>query len=342
MLRRTALFMAALLLMGVMGYGRPAEASLLQTEETVLSATQTQKQAEEVRKVGAYFVVVNKGSNAAVYPYLVRTNSSVWYLAKADMDLLGEDAFFQGLSDILRYFDADTADARRALAGHIPEKIPPVEIRTDFSNREKSTEFLEAQYDSINNRITIFNGWHTVKASLLHEYVHYLTMHCAAKKTQYCFFIESVAEYVAYVLCENRMYRLSGIYHPVPGIAIWSEFTWSVAWDSTNYIKAQLGRSKGYAEGLHDGVPYFSVGQYTAVRRADKRLPDHIDDLSYQEGVSLAIYLMETYGEAKFMDNWDLPTSRLAGIYGKTERQLLKDWSVWNSSTCAKYGWKAE
>ena len=43
----------------------------------------------------------NTGRNSDSYPYLVRTPSATWYLSKADIDLLGEDAYYQGLYAIL-------------------------------------------------------------------------------------------------------------------------------------------------------------------------------------------------------------------------------------------------
>lgn len=39
----------------------------------------------------------NTGRQADTYPYLVKTPSATWYMAKADVELLGEDAFYEGL-----------------------------------------------------------------------------------------------------------------------------------------------------------------------------------------------------------------------------------------------------
>ena len=41
-----------------------------------------------------YRVTENTEYNADVYPYVVKTASATWYLAKEDIELMGEDAFF--------------------------------------------------------------------------------------------------------------------------------------------------------------------------------------------------------------------------------------------------------
>ena len=68
----------------------------------------------------------NTGGDKAIYPYIVSTESATWYLAKDDIDLLGEESFYDGLYDILKYQESDFAEAREALAGFISEKIEPV------------------------------------------------------------------------------------------------------------------------------------------------------------------------------------------------------------------------
>ena len=76
--------------------------------------------AEQPRE---YTVEENTAENKTTYPYVVHTDSATWYLSKDDIDLMGEDAFFEGLREILQYQDADFADARAALAGLIQEEV---------------------------------------------------------------------------------------------------------------------------------------------------------------------------------------------------------------------------
>ncbi len=309
-----------------------------------------------VCRVGDYGVFRNRDAKADMYPYLVRTENSIWYLAKEDMDLMGEDAFLAGLEDILKYFELDAADARMALAGRIPEVIPPVEIRTDFSGQDHNAERYGAYYNQPFNLIKLFRNWQTVKRSLLHEYVHYLTFYCAEKKTPYGFYGEAVAEYVSMILCENRMCRSDkfGFADDPEQIEILRAWgVWDEERDNLDYEKYMLCVSDAFARGLYDGLSYASVGQNVFTRTTDKRLPVRVNDLSYSEAVSMALYLIETYGEERFLDNWDLPGDQVAAAFLNRQglparktanlselsnRELLCAWAAWNAQKCSQLG----
>ena len=88
----------------------------------------------------------NTGGNKGSYPYIIRTPSAIWYLAKSDIELLGEDAYYEGLYIVLEDMEADFADARAALEGYIPEVIPPLEIYTDFCNKAELSKTFGAYY----------------------------------------------------------------------------------------------------------------------------------------------------------------------------------------------------
>ena len=303
-----------------------------------------QKAAEDdtVRKVGQYRVVLNDNERKDTYPYVVRTENAVWYLSGADLEMMGEVAFYEGLTDILRYCEADMADARKALAGRIWAEVPPVEIRTDFCGKAEISRDAGAYYNGRANMIKLFHSWDMAKFSLLHEYVHYLTVHCAEKKTMHYFYIETVAEYVSKFLCENRMIRSIEFSHAdqpqLQALAeIWGDF------DEVKYRNSCLSESDAFARGLYDEQPYTCVGQYTTARRADKRLPDHLYELSYAEADSMALYLIGTDGEDKYLDNWDIvDEDKLAGLYGYTLEELMTAWSAWNSEQCAALGLRTE
>ena len=320
MKRVGSLLLAALLLLSLGACGQKAAAD------------------DAVRIVGRYKVVPNDNERKDTYPYVLRTESSAWYLAAADIDLMGEEAFYKGLEDILSYAEADMTDARKALTGRIWEDVPPVEIRTDFCGKAEISQDAGAYYNSLANMIKLFHSWDMAKFSLLHEYVHYLTIHCAEKKTMHYFYIETVAEYVSKFVCENRMIRsidFSNSDQPeLNALAeIWGDF------DQTKYRNACLSESDAFARGLYDEWPYSCVGQYTTVRKADKRLPDHLHELSYAEADSMALYLIETGGEEKYLDHWDiLDEEELAGLYGCTVAELMTAWAAWNAEQCEKMG----
>ena len=293
---------------------------------------------DAVRLVGQYKVVLNDNERKDTYPYVLRTENSAWYLAAADIESMGEEAFYKGLEDILSCAEADMADARRALTGRIWEDVPPVEIRTDFCGKAEISQDAGAYYNGLANMIKLFHSWDMAKFSLLHEYVHYLTIHCAEKKTMHYFYIETVAEYVSKFVCENRMIRsidFSNSDQPeLNALAeIWDDF------DQEKYRNACLSESDAFAQGLYDEWPYSCVGQYVTVRKADKRLPDHLHELSYAEADSMALYLIETGGEEKYLDHWDiLDEEELAGLYGCTVAELMTAWAAWNAEQCEKMG----
>lgn len=248
------------------------------------------------------------------------------------------------------------ADARKALTGRIPEDIPPVEIRTDFSDQDDDAERYGAKYNQPFNLIKLFHGWQTVKRSLLHEYVHYLTFSCAGKKTPYGFYGEAVAEYVSMIVCENRMCRSDqfGIADDPEQIETFRAWgVWDEEKDNLDYRKYVLCESDAFARGLYDDLIYVSIGQNVCTRTAGKRLPARVNDLSYGETVSLALYLIETYGEDTFLDRWDLPGDQVAaaflnrqgpsarktaGLNGLSESELLTAWAAWNAEQCARLG----
>lgn len=320
MKRVGSLLLAALLLLSLGACGQKAAAD------------------DAVRTVGRYKVVLNDNERKDTYPYVVRTENAVWYLAAADIDLMGEEAFYKGLEDILSYAEADMTDARKALTGRIWEDVPPVEIRTDFCGKAEISQDAGAYYNGLANMIKLFHSWDMAKFSLLHEYVHYLTIHCAEKKTMHYFYIETVAEYVSKFVCENRMIRsidFSNSDQPeLNALAeIWGDF------DQVKYRNACLSESDAFARGLYDERPYSCVGQYVTVRKADKRLPDHLYELSYAEADSMALYLIETGGEEKYLDHWDMvDEEELAGLYGCTVAELMTAWSAWNAEQCEKLG----
>ena len=303
MKRVGSLLLAALLLLSLGACGQKAAAD------------------DAVRIVGRYKVVPNDNERKDTYPYVLRTENSAWYLAAADIDLMGEEAFYKGLEDILSYAEADMTD-----------------VRTDFCGKAEISQDAGAYYNGLANMIKLFHSWDMAKFSLLHEYVHYLTIHCAEKKTMHYFYIETVAEYVSKFVCENRMIRsidFSNSDQPeLNALAeIWDDF------DQAKYRNACLSESDAFARGLHDERPFSCVGQYTTARKADKRLPDHLHELSYAEADSMALYLIETGGEEKYLDHWDiLDEEELAGLYGCTVAELMTAWAAWNAEQCEKMG----
>ena len=364
MKRIMPILLAALLLAELTACGlskeRTAEPAAVDLPSVIPEERKAPEAKPAVRRVGGYAVVRNDDERKTTYPFRVRTESAVWYLSSADMERMGEDAFYAGLEDVLKFFELDAADARKALTGRIPDEIPPVEIRTDFSDQDDDAERYGAKYNQPFNLIKLFHGWQTVKRSLLHEYVHYLTFSCAGKKTPYGFYGEAVAEYVSMIVCENRMCRsdqfgFADDPEQIESFRAWG--VWDEEKDNLDYRKYVLCESDAFARGLYDDLIYVSVGQNVCTRTAGKRLPARVNDLSYGETVSLALYLIETYGEETFLDRWDLPGDQVAatfldrqgpsarktaGLNSLSESELLTAWAAWNAEQCAALGIRME
>ena len=325
--------------------GTPEPTTAPLATETSSPAPEPTPEETVVRTVGAYQVLRNNDRRKLTYPYVLRTENSIWYLPEADLDHMGEEAYYAGLEDILQYFEADMADARRALAGRIPDQIPPVEVRTDFSGMYAYSARFGAYYNQPFNRIMLFDGWRMAKIALLHEYVHYLTFWCAEKKTPSGFYGEAVAEYVSKIVCVNRMGRSTKYSYgddPAETAARRAWGVWNEEEDNLDYARYVLCVSDAFARGLFDGEPYGSVGVNVLTRTADKRLPTRLNDLSYGETLSMALYLISTWGEDRFLDNWDLSDKAVASAYGLTTDQLLTAWSAWNAEQCAALGIRME
>ena len=289
----------------------------------------------------AYRKEANTGQNAGVYPYLVRMPSATWYLAKDDIELLGEEAFYEGLYAILDDAEADMKDAREALSGYIADEIEPIDIYTDFTGKAEIAKAASAYYNGTGNFIKLFSGWETVRIAFLHEYVHYLTMHCAQPATRFGFWAEGMADYVANFLCRNRLGRSAEMGFD---IAEYPPFLREQAWDaSENSIdprKLDIGLGALAAGGALIGRSYYAVMNDMIVRTEQMEADLKPNQLSLCEASGMIAYLTETYGRDTVFKNWDLDPDRMETVYGKSFSELYRDWAAWNRIQCESLGIK--
>ena len=282
----------------------------------------------------------NTGQNAGVYPYLVRMPSATWYLAKDDIELLGEGAFFEGLDEILETAEADLADARGVLKGFIPEDVPPVDIFTDFCNHAAESEKVFCYYNGTGNFIKLFHGWDEASAELQHEYVHYLTSsHLMEHSPKEGIWSEGVCEYVSKMVCRNRTsdryYRnvseADAEYAKETGV--WNEEEQRIDQRRLYFVNASaLLSGKGV------GQPYLAVRQQVVVRTQSIQDNPHPSELSYCEAAGIFTYLVETFGQDVVFANLDLPADRIESVYGKPFSELYRDWAAWNGEQCKILG----
>lgn len=284
----------------------------------------------------------NTEQNADQYPYLVRTPSAVWYLAAADIEQMGEEAFFAGLDRILKDQEEDFAEAQQVLSEYLMKEVPPVTIFTDFSGLswigEHHREEYGAFYSGTGNDISLFGNWEVAQLTLLHEYIHYLSIACFTVPITEGFWAEAVAEYVSMMKCENRMAREVNLGLDPESEAIMLALG---AGDSENRIdmwrvyhgNAALVRSESAV-----GETYFSVsGEYITMTEEQLQHP-RMSNMSYFEAACILEYLLEHYGEEKVFNHLNCGMYQTEQVYGMGFEELCAAWAKENEELCAELG----
>ena len=289
-----------------------------------------------------YPVEENTGGNRATYPYIVRTESATWYLSADDIALLGEDAFYRGLYEVLENQEADFADAREALSGFIFEEVEPIDIYTDFCGKAgiSGEKLVGAYYNPLRSFIKVFKGWGATKFALLHEYVHYLTLRCTAAPVTHGLFAEGIADYVSMIVCRNRMARDS--------------FATTIDPETTEFLKAHgawdeeegcvdprlywLGSAESFAIGQEMGTEYLSTADVAVVRTAEIQQDPAPDMISHMEAAGIMAYLAETYTRETLLGHMDMDPAGMEEVFGEPFPEIYEHWKVWNTERCAELG----
>ena len=283
----------------------------------------------------------NTGRDKDSYPYIVRMPSATWYLAKADIELLGEDAFYKGLYTMLDDAEADMQDAREALKGYIPDEIASIDIYTDFCCKAKAgiSATSSAYYNGSGNFIKLFDGWEIARISLQHEYVHYLTMHCAQNPTQFGFWAEGIAEYVSNFICRNRLARSENMGFEIAGYppVMW-DLSWNEEENCIDPLKLSYGLGAIAANGGLVGVPYYAVMNETIVRTDEMEKNLKPMELSLCEASGMIAYLVNTYGRDTVFTNWNIDPDAMETVFGKPFPELYREWAAWNAEQCKIMG----
>ena len=293
---------------------------------------------EAVENAG-YKTEANTGRDAGEYPLILRTPSATWYLSKEDMDALGEDAYFEGLYGIIDDMEADFQDARKALAGYIFEDVPPVDVYTDFGNRAAISEMAGAYYNPSGNFIKIFDGWSMGGATLLHEYVHYLTVRCSKSPVDYSFWAEGMAAYISVYACKNRMARSVNFgldLNELPPAM--REQAWDKEEDCLDPKLVYMGWGAVMARGMGMGQTYYALRHEMIVRTEQIQRELKPEDLSFYEAAGMIAYLVETYGRDLVYENWNTDPTQTEPIYGKSFHELYESWAAWNDAQCDALG----
>ena len=281
-----------------------------------------------------YTIEENTAENKTTYPYIVRTESATWLLSRDDIDLVGEDAFFEGLREILQYQDADFADARAALAGFIQEEPEPIEIRTDFCGKAgiSETEIIGAYYNRRSNFIKLFRGWEVAKAALLHEYVHYLTIHCTDTPVTHGLFSEGIAEYISTVACENRMRRdfSKGLSEEEKNF-FRMRGAWDMEEDCLELKLYEFGIAECYAQGIMLETEYLSTIDEPTVRTPEIQQNPTAENISHEEAACMLAYLVETYSAETVFAHLNMDPAEMEQVFGEGFEDIYSHWKEWNT-----------
>ncbi len=281
----------------------------------------------------------NTGRDKDSYPWVIRTPYAVWHISKEDIELLGEDLYYEGLFTILDIAEADFADARAALAGFIPDEIPPIDIYTDFCNKAEASKKADAFYRELGNYIKLFRGWKNARAALLHEYVHYLTTHCAETPAQFHFWQEGIADYISNYICKNRLSRSVNMGHDLSVLPpTMLEQAWDRDDDCLDPRLVYMGYGVLAARGYGIGERYFAVQNEWIIRTEQIQENPMPDDLYFYEAAGMIAYLAENYGKDTVFGNWHLDPDSMDTVYGKTFSELYRDWAAWNEEQCKLSG----
>lgn len=278
---------------------------------------------------------INTEYKTDLYPYVVHTASADWHIAKADIERSSLDELWVELSALIEDQEADFADARTALSGYLCEPVPKVRILTDFCEHAEAAKVGAACYNSRGNFIKLFRDWFHVRASLLHEYVHYLTFHCTDVVIRAGFWAEGIADYISVLACRNRLACSVNMGLDAELVKYWKEQgVWDPEYDCVQSTVYYYGMAEAYRAGVMDGTTYFAVSN-TDVRRAEgfARNP-RADDLTFKEAACMMVFLIETYGKDTVFLNWNRDPENMQDVFGMSFPELYEAWASWNTRKC--------
>ena len=329
----------ALLLALTLGAGMLLGCKTQQQEET-LEPEPTESSEPTLPEVdlGAYVLERNGSKN---YPYVVRTPHATWYLSAADIELLGEEAFFDGLKTILKNPEDDFADAYAVLDGYLKDEIPVIDVHTDFAAQTERAKWNKASaYYLPEMGIYLYYGWDMAGFSLLHEYSHYLTYKCCTFDLTPGggFWAEAVAEYVSKISCRNRMASSVASSLGDEDLAE-AEKRGLMNADGTLDLKKYYCYMAAF---LSSGVPI--VVTYNAVSETlislSERLVEHpmLTTISYFEAASFFTWLVERYGRELVFGSMTIGQEGFPEVFGKDFETLFFEWAADNDAWCIENG----
>ncbi len=264
------------------------------------------------------------------YPYVMSDVEANWYFHPDDVKEYGYKAFVEEYLITEELMVQDFPEARGVFENYLPDEVPSIDICTMFYTEQDT---FNAYYNGTG--IELYKNWGKVKHSLLHEYVHYLTLGVTDMVLYSGALAEGIAEEAAVWGCTNHLRKtdLQSTYDK----EVWGE---SVLWDEEedliNVQKLTLAMAQEYYSGLRVGKFYGTVSA-DGIERAEEI--NGIGQLSYSEMASLTHYLMELYGRDAVCEGFYNYDSFMK-LVGKDFTELYDEWGAWNTEQCEKMGLK--
>ena len=292
---------------------------------------------DDARKIAGYTLEPSEGT----YSYVIHTPHATWHLAAADIELLGEEEFFNGLERILENQEADFEDAIAVLDGYIKEEIPVIDVYTDFAAQTERAKWNNAGACYIPDRgIYLYYGWAMAGFSLLHEYAHYLTYACCTFKLTSGggFWAEAIAEYVSKISCRNRMACGVGAFLSDEDLAEAEKRGILDADGTLNMKKYYCYTAAFMRSGAALGATYSAVSE--TLITLSERLVEHpmLTTISYFEAGSFFTWLVERYGKELVFANMTIGQEGFADVFGKDFEPLFFEWAADNDAWCIENG----
>jgi len=264
------------------------------------------------------------------YPYVIIGTEANWYFHPTDVKEYGYKAFVEEYLTTEELLELDFPEARELFKKYLPEEVSAIDICTAFYTKHSS---FGAWYRHLENRIDLLMDWEKTRRTLLHEYVHYLTVGVAEMTSPVGAFAEGLAEEAAVWGCTNHLQEAYAI-----SVSAEDGMEKSLYWDEEkghlSMQKATMDNAQFYYLGLLVGEKYTTVSADVTVR-AEK--VNAVGKLSYQEMASLTHYLIELYGRDAVYEGFRNYDSFME-LVGKEFIVLYDEWGAWNVEQCNKLG----
>lgn len=285
---------------------------------------------ETYEECGKLAFAYNYEREAEDYPYVIREESANWSFSSTDVKNVGYCTFVKEYEIVAPVSELDFAEAREVLKAYVPEEISKVDILTQFYNTD--TWGTGANYNRQENAIWAYGDWRQLKYSLLHEYVHYLTMGDGKVLSINAGLVEGITEEISVFECENHLQKM-----------YYQEIMADEEYGEQNYAFAkEIGALNPDTNQLEPEVYYYyrakifcelepSASEYKSILSGMTPKPSNmtLSALSYPEAGSLARYLVEQYGMDETLKNCT-DVLKLQELTGKSFLELYEDWGAWN------------